>query len=186
VKRLGIIKEEALAEVRFMFRTPPATYRAIKAALFMLGKEANTFNNWTKCRAYLTTKLFEDFEGFEATADRVMPHWKGVRACVKGLKPAALQGEAILGEMLRVYIEHTKIVAKAASAVRKEQAALELAQEKQAVEQAALDEVQKILDEAEERFRIANPPPVEPAEGEAGEGGEEGAEGEEGEGGEEE
>mmetsp|Transcript_36549 Transcript_36549/g.70142 ORF Transcript_36549/g.70142 Transcript_36549/m.70142 type:complete len:175 (-) Transcript_36549:188-712(-) len=167
---------ESLDELRLMFRTPHATHRALKAVLYMLGKSADTFDTWTKCRTHCNIALFGELQAFDATADRVMPHWKGVRACMKDLKAEALQSEAIIGDLLRIYVLHTKKVAKACWAQREAEASLKTAEEQCKLDQAAVDEVQKILDEALEREKLANP---EPEEGEGGEGEEEGEGGEE-------
>jgi hypothetical protein len=96
----------ATEELKLFFHTPPATFRALKAA-------------------------------FDATADRVMPHWKGVRACMKGLTAASLQGEAVLGDLLRVYVLHTKAVANAWTAQRAAANGLAEAAEAAAAEQVS-------------------------------------------------
>eukprot|EP00238_Polyblepharides_amylifera_P001938 CAMPEP_0196601920 /NCGR_PEP_ID=MMETSP1081-20130531/96160_1 /TAXON_ID=36882 /ORGANISM="Pyramimonas amylifera, Strain CCMP720" /LENGTH=652 /DNA_ID=CAMNT_0041927817 /DNA_START=79 /DNA_END=2037 /DNA_ORIENTATION=- len=170
VAKVLSVKEPAIDELRLMFRTPHATYRALKCLLYILGKEPSSFDNWTKCREYLNTELFDNLQEFDATLDRNMVHWKGVRACMKDLKADVLQSEAVVGDLLRIFILYTKKVAKACAAQRETEAALKLAEEKKLVEIAAVEVVQKGLDEALEREAAENPPPEEEEEGEGEEG----------------
>jgi len=91
VDKLLEVAAEATEELRLFFHTPPATFRALKAALFMLGKPTDQFDSWAKARTFVSPALFEELSAFDATADRVMADWKGVRACMKGLASPALQ-----------------------------------------------------------------------------------------------
>jgi hypothetical protein len=127
----------ATEELKLFFHTPPATFRALKAALFMLGNDVAQFDSWAKARTFVSPQLFSALSAFDATADRVMPHWKGVRACMKGLTAASLQGEAVLGDLLRVYVLHTKAVANAWTAQRAAANGLAEAAEAAAAEQVS-------------------------------------------------
>jgi hypothetical protein len=71
----------------------------------------------------------------------------------------------VLGDLLRVYVLHTKTVANAWTAQRAAAGSLAEATAAAAAEQGAVDAATAVLNEAKEREATANPPAEEGEEG---------------------
>lgn len=151
VAKVDGCQAQAIEELRLQFRTCPNTFRLVQAALWILGKDPKTFDDWKKCRLYIQPEFFASLVKFDATADRVKEHWKAVRACLKEPTAEALQSEAILGDLLRVYILQTKKLAKAAAAQRAAEASLKECNENVETAKSEIQKAEAEVTAAEER-----------------------------------
>mmetsp|Transcript_7496 Transcript_7496/g.8656 ORF Transcript_7496/g.8656 Transcript_7496/m.8656 type:complete len:632 (-) Transcript_7496:445-2340(-) len=177
---LETVQDNVISEIRMLLSPPPNTFRILSAMLYILGKDKNTFANWRVCRLHITPETMNEIKTYDATQPRDMTVWKSVRQCLKDVKPEDLQGEAIIGDLLRVYILYVKNVAKAAALQREKEEALAAAEVARGTAAEAIEAAQAELKEAQERAaeEAGEEAPAE-GEGEGGEGGEAPAEGEE-------
>lgn len=115
---LGDLKLSALAEIKSYPRAPKATYKVIKAVLYILGFKKSDFDEWNKCRKVIEQKLVDQMRAHDATGKRKAAAWKGVRACIKGLKDTEVAKESKAGAVMFKWVLAVKEVSDAAVLAR--------------------------------------------------------------------
>ncbi|GHP11270.1 hypothetical protein PPROV_000999800 [Pycnococcus provasolii] len=141
---------------------PELTYQVLKAALFAVGYDYETFNTWRKLRTLLTPSFVEEiFVAFDFNLDRSKDTWKWVRALVKPyegieagtLRPAlkVLAADGVIGLPLLGFLTTLKRVQDDGESLR---AAVKSLNEFKVALQVADDAV-KIRKEFEEAERLA-------------------------------
>ena len=136
---IDIVDDNALAELRSLPRAPKATWRVVKAGLYMTGHRKFEFDTWALTRKQIVDTYNDSLKALDPTKVKARDPkaWEGVHRCLKGLKDRAVMKESKVGALLFRWIEGFACVSDAALEVSELKATIEKAQERMA--EAAAD-----------------------------------------------
>ena len=136
---IDIVDDNALAELRSLPRAPKATWRVVKAGLYMTGHRKFEFDTWALTRKQIVDTYSDSLKALDPTKVKARDPkaWEGVHRCLKGLKDRAVMKESKVGALLFRWIEGFACVSDAALEVSELKATIEKAQERMA--EAAAD-----------------------------------------------
>ena len=82
---IDLVTDESLAEIRSLPRAPKATWRVIKAGLYMTGHKKFEFETWSLTRKQIGANYNDELKALDPTdTDRNERAWDGVHRCLQG------------------------------------------------------------------------------------------------------
>ena len=124
---IDVVDDDALAELRSLPRAPKATWRVVKAGLYMMGRKKFEFETWSLTRKQIVDTYNDSLKALDPTKveARDPKAWEGVHRCLKGLKDRAVMKESKVGALLFRWIEGFAGVSDAALEVSELKATIE-------------------------------------------------------------
>ena len=124
---IDIVDDDALAELRSLPRAPKATWRVVKAGLWMTGHKKFEFETWALTRKQIVDTYNDSLKALDPmkVEARDPKAWEGVHRCLKGLKDRAVMKESKVGALLFRWIEGFAGVSDAALEVSELKATIE-------------------------------------------------------------
>ena len=103
---IHLVTDESLAEIRSLPRAPKATWRVIKAGLYMTGHKKFEFETWSLTRKQIGSNYNDELKALDPTdTDRNERAWDGVHRCLKGVKDKAVLKESKVGALLFRWVD---------------------------------------------------------------------------------
>ena len=116
---IDLVTDEALAEMRSLPRAPKATWRVIKAGLYMTGHKKFEFETWSLTRKQIGANFNDELKALDPTdTDRNERAWDGVHRCLKGVKDKDVLKESKVGALLFRWVDAFAGVSDAAVEVK--------------------------------------------------------------------
>mmetsp|Transcript_25275 Transcript_25275/g.83006 ORF Transcript_25275/g.83006 Transcript_25275/m.83006 type:complete len:145 (-) Transcript_25275:60-494(-) len=131
------MKETAAKEMLLYSTTPAATFKVVKAAMRLIGFEAETQASWVKTRSVLGPIMKAVLDYDPSSAAPTPEQLRGIKAALLDVTDKQLLKESSLGMPLRLFVANAKKAAKAAKALADAEATLKAAEEAKAAEAAA-------------------------------------------------
>ena len=124
---IDVVDDDALAELRSLPRAPKATWRVVKAGLYITGHKKFEFETWALTRKQIVDTYNDSLKALDPTKveARDPKAWEGVHRCLNGLKDRAVMKESKVGALLFRWIEGFAGVSDAALEVSELKATIE-------------------------------------------------------------
>lgn len=160
---IGEMNNDALAEVKSYRRAPKATFKAVKACLYLLGHKKYEFESWPATRKLLGASLIEEVKAADPAVPLSGIGEKGVKACLKGLTDADVSRESKAGSVIFKWVECFRAAGIASAAAQRAKDAVTALEAAEAAAAAPLDPTQETAAEGGEAAAEGGEAPSEAA-----------------------